>query len=69
MVAVVLMAYGIRLALGEVVRERVSGGFRATDCIPVCSSCFRVKVSYEDMRETGERSLSPFPRLTLLCSC
>ena len=41
-------------------------------CIPVCSSCFRVKVSYEDMRETGERSLSPFPRLTLpllVCSC
>ena len=34
MVAVVLMAYGIGLALGEAVRERVSGGFRATGCIP-----------------------------------
>ena len=34
MVAVVLMAYGIGLALGEAVRERVSGGSRATGCIP-----------------------------------
>jgi len=67
MVALVLMAYGIGLALGEAVRERVFGGSRG---YRLYSGLFvllklRVKVGYEDMREIMERSLSLFPRLTL----
>lgn len=61
MVALVLMAYGIGLALGEAVRERVLGGSRG---YRLYSGLFillkpRVKVNYEDMREIGERSLPP----------
>ena len=62
-----LMAYGIGLALGEAVRERVFGGsgrYRLYSGLSVLLK-LRVKISYEDIREIVERSLSLFPRLML----
>ena len=67
MVALVLMAYGIGLALREAVRERVLGGSRS---YRLYSGLFvllrlKVKVSYEDTPKIAEQSLSLFPWLAL----
>ena len=67
MVALMLMAYGIGLALGEAVRETVFGGSRS---YRLYSGLFvllrlKVKVSYEDIRKIVEQSLSLFPWLAL----
>ena len=63
MVALMLMAYGIGLALGEAVRERVFGGSRGYRLYSGLFVLLQLRVSHEDMREIGERSLSLFPRL------
>ena len=62
--ALVLMAYGIGLAFGEAVRERVFGGY-GSYWLYSDQTKLRVKVSHKDVREIIERSLSLFPWLTL----
>jgi len=67
MVALVLMAYGIGLALREAVRERVLGG---SGSYRLYSGLFvllrlKVKVSYGDIPKIVQQSLSLFPRPAL----
>jgi len=62
-----LMAYGIRLILGEVSRKMIFGKSKR---YRLYSGLFvllrlKVKVSYEDIPKIVEQSLSLFPRLAL----
>ena len=66
MVALVLMAYGIGLMLGEVLREMIFGKskkYRLYSGLFVLLK-LKVKVSLEDVGKITERALSSFPQLT-----
>lgn len=63
MMGLLLMAYGIGLALGDAVRERVFGGSRRYRLYSGLFVLLKLRVSYELMREIVGRSLPLFPQV------